>query len=246
MSYQNSLSAAPCNYAPHRRVSSCAYAAASTPRSGPALFALLCQQAGRLGFPLEYFDSQNEAMLRERTRQTGDDPAIYVSKLLSLRPSQSSGSGTKLHFGDLPHFVEMQSPVLSLGKDKPVILLVRRGEVAQAVSFALATQTGRWLGLPGFPIPIERQAEYDAELIYRALHSFRSDNAKWRIYLALKQCRVLELSYETLVDDCAGTFEKIAGFLDVDLLPPQLGKVELPRQETSVNQIWQQRYLEEA
>ena len=141
---------------------------------------------------------------------------------LSTRP-RTGPSVIARHFPD-PHFV-----------------WIRRDDItAQAVSFAKATQTGRWhyLAPHGLrPAPIYDHRQIDALISELAAH-----DAAWDGWFAANEIEPFTVRYEDLVADPNGVTRRVLEFLEIDSTRVPIAELTV-RMGDSVNAEWLCRYL---
>lgn len=140
-------------------------------------------------------------------------------------------------YGIMVHHNQL-TPSLALppAKRYAYIHLYRGDVVAQAVSWNIASQTGRW---HSYHSP-KREAVYDPEGISFAVNRINQDNEDWSNWLKDKS-PVLKLSYETLAADYTRGTMKVLEFLGLPkvAVAPPLSKVGI-----GLNVEWAERWKE--
>lgn len=217
---------------------------ATTPRSGSSLFAFLCRQAGAYGFPLEYYTAINAAVIKRRVVTVDDSLPAYTAALTKLRTSENGIFGFKLHFDEMPAFMDAGGLDLPMLKNAYVVLLDRRDRLGQAISLIIAAKTNQWIDLPGYRMAAEGEPVYDRQVIVNVMAKLDYQYEQWRASLAQLGYPVLSLAYEDVVADCEGVFRSLADFLGISEVPkPSLDAVEINRQDNPCKQEWKMRFL---
>lgn len=194
----------------------------------------------RFGFPLEY---ANPGLLGDWKKQLKTrDMKDTLQELMLRRTSQNGVFGIKMHYVQCRQFGGYRA-IRELFPKPFFVLLSREDALAQAVSWALAAQTGEWIHGQE---KVSEAPRYDFNDINWRLRRVLVDTAAWRYLLTSNGCIFLELRYETLLNDIPETIQKIASHMDVDL-----GRAILPdqpstsRQGKAINKEWRKRFLEE-
>jgi len=216
------------------------YAILSTPRSGSSMLAMALWRTGRLGAPLEYFNYVSW-MLQMSGRLGAADLGGYVRKLVAARTSANGVFGFKAHTDHI-RFLLLANMWRPLAVTK-LVRIYRRDRLAQAVSLAVAGQTGRYSSLDaGQGV----EPKYSAAAVRSALDYLAQTDAVWEALAKQLQMPVLTVEYERLVEAEDDVVAEILAFID----PPKGGApVEgLPRFERQANQLnaaWAARFKAE-
>jgi LPS sulfotransferase NodH len=214
------------------------YAICSTPRSGSHLLGQLLYGTGRMGCPLEYFNSGNIVHWQERAARAGAKDLVRF--LVAIRTSPNGCFGLKAHF---PHLKTLARHI-SLNDFVTAyahIHIVRRDLLAQAISFARAEQTGEWISRG----PASgRTAVYDRRLIRRCLIEIARQNASWGCFFHAFGLRPLVVEYEALAADPPQVVRQVATFIGVDL-PPEASDPRTSRQRDTESESWRDRFIGE-
>jgi trehalose 2-sulfotransferase len=114
--------------------------------------------------------------------------------------------------------------------------------VAQAVSWAKATQTGVWYDhLSRRPAA---RAVFDFDEIERLLREVADHNKPWQLWFAANQIEPLAIRYEDLASDQLEGTQRALAFLGLEL-PAGLPIVEQTRrQRDALNDEWIKRFRE--
>ncbi len=115
---------------------------ASTPRCGSHMLGHTLHETGAFGFPLEY---ANPANLREWKRRIEMESTEEVIRELTQRRTSPNGVfGIKLHYTHI-NVLGGFDGVQALFPEAYYVLLSRKDVLKQAVSLAIAKQTGVWI-----------------------------------------------------------------------------------------------------
>lgn len=214
------------------------YLLATTPRSGSHFLGTLLRASGTMGFPLEYFHPGNLATWRRQAQAAGH--ADVLSFLESIRTSGNGCFGVKAHYPQLPIVLGVV-PLERLVSDWRILHLRRRDVVAQAVSLAVAGQTGSWIAGSAQ----QAEPEYRFEDIDRGLRQLVAEEAGWQHFFAVHDLRPLELVFEDVLADRGHALQEIAGWLGV-VPPSEVPGPVTERQGDDLNARWQAQFLEDA
>ena len=216
------------------------YAIASTPRSGSTYLCHRLWARGVLGAPHEYFNYK-AAMLQMAARVGAQDIDQYVRRLLALRTSPNGVFGFKAHRDQFELVV--MADLLRFFPGLRFIRIDRDDRLAQAVSLALAEQTGHW----SFWQRWARAPAYDATHIRGCLDRLDRAAEQWDALFARERIEPVCVRYEDLAEDAEATVDQILHRLDVP--SPGAPRVSLPpceRLSGSLNREWIERYRREA
>lgn len=208
----------------------------STPRSGSTF---LCDlfRLNDLCMPHEYFQaSEYLPLLADRwgciTDEHLDEPA-YAARLVRHRASPQGWLGINLHGEHLPVFQRFEDHFA--GVETCHVFVRRRNLIAQAVSYAIALQTGRWSSAftaRGKPL-------YRFDDILRCIDRIGRQNAACEAYLASHGITAIEMAYEDLAADPAGQFARLAVLPEGAALRTDTA---LRRQSSALNAEWIARF----
>lgn len=125
----------------------------------------------------------------------------------------------------------------------PIFVLIERDDVlAQAVSWAMALQTGQWKSTQE---SARETLEFDFEVIDSRIDSILAENASFKAFFARNDCHVEYVHYEQLRADPEKVVAELAGALDLEHTTYHPDRVNIAPQRSSVNAEWKDRYLEE-
>jgi LPS sulfotransferase NodH len=165
---------------------------------------------------MEYFNF-HAIMLEQVLRWQVTRLDVYVSTLLQRRTGPNGVFGVKCHF-DQFHFLANVSGQFRRFKPARLIYVEREDAVAQAVSLAMALQTGQWDSFA----EREREPVYDRSQIEQALQQIESAKAAWRRALAVSPVGFFEARYEALCADPERLVREVLAFLKIEGPPGAL------------------------
>ncbi len=224
------------------------YLIATTPRCGSHFLGHMLWSTGDCGVPLEYL---NPANLAEWKRLTGttDIPDCFAA-LFQRRTSSNGRFGVKAHW---PH-------LRALGRGEEVqdilpfdraILIYRRNRLAQAVSYAIAKQTGQWIS----EMDPETTPSYSYATILDHAVKLRRQNDAWKRFFRGRMGSMseqittsprLSIAYEDFLADRAAIFGQIYSLItDAPFDPGRLPDDQTEKQRSSLNREWQDRFRTE-
>jgi len=119
----------------------------------------------------------------------------------------------------------------------------RRDEVRQAVSLWRAIQTQAWRSDGGRP---ERPARYSFHAIDHLLNRLRADDRAWQRYFGRQSVVPLEIVYEDMAEDLAGSVRAVLRRIGIDCAGVEVATPELRRQADERSEEWVERYRGEA
>lgn len=216
------------------------YAICSTPRSGSHFLGHLMKARIKAGHPLEYFHNKHFEVWQKR-RESSKHTHI-LPYLESIRTTQNGVFGIKIHFGNL-NTLEQHISIRELINTYKFVYVLRKNALAQAVSYAKASQTGAWIS----GMPEVRKPSYDRLLILEKLRDIYRDNASWECLFSLYQVDFHKVYYEDLVENTNQRLQNVAKFLNLEASDDAVTQETLlPKQQSdSINQEWIERFLTE-
>jgi LPS sulfotransferase NodH len=126
------------------------------------------------------------------------------------------------------------------------IWMRRRNHVEQAVSWAIACQTGFWTQTREKKLEPRTPPKFDFKVIDEWCKRIAAHEAGWENYFRENQIEPLVLCYEDLVASHRAAAERVLEFLglpippDMEIPPPTVEK-----QATRISEQWATRYLEQ-
>ncbi|HEX9994558.1 MAG TPA: Stf0 family sulfotransferase [Acidimicrobiales bacterium] len=222
------------------------YLLCAMPRSGSSLLSEALAALGCLGTPIEYFDRTGAyAWLTERWGCP--DLRAYVDLLHRRRRSAGGVFGAKVHW------FQVRELAAGLGVDEPAairavfprcrfVYLHRRDRDRQAVSWAVARQTGWWSDGAGVYTGARPVPSYRFELVEECRRDLEAGEAAWRALFAAAGARPLEVAYEDLVASLGPSVAEVAAFLGERVDPAAVPPPRLRRQADGLSEEMVERY----
>ena len=214
------------------------YIVAAQPRSGSHLLCQLLYHTRQAGCPLEYFHKRHWDAWCQRCRKT--NPNLVLSVILRRRTSPNGIFGCKMHWAQFRFFVK-------LGLEKrfhgaKFVYLTRDDVLGQAISHALAVQTGQWTSLHA---STKKQPVYSFEAVNRSLSLILEERRMWEAFFARAGIAPLRLTYESLVGNKRDAIARLLKYLAIDYTVTDEGLESIPLavQRTDINDEWRQRFL---
>ncbi len=211
---------------------------ASTQRCGSHMLGHALYQTGKFGYPLEYANGANLSQWKKLLRMT--DFHQVMAELQRKRTSPNGVFGIKVHHRQLKQFGGFQK-LEAMFPDAYYVMLSRHDVLAQAVSQAIARQTGVWISGQK---PVRDDPSYSFEDIHDCLRANLLDTASWRYVLSASGANYMELSFDQVRMDLRGSIQRIADFMDVEVGDIPLEPVT-DKQGSPLNQEWRERFLAE-
>lgn len=209
-------------------------------RSGSNLLAAALTSTRVLGVPVEPFSFPDiERVARVWQARTLREFALRV---IDTGTTSNGVFGVKLSAAQLFHLAR-ERVLADLLADPLYVLVTRRDTVAQAVSFTIADQTGRWTSDGSSGV----EPTYDPVAISKALHWIAQSQSAFETYFAMMDIQPLRLVYEDFVDGIDNAVASIAAALGV--VEPVVVRpegIKTLRQATSLNYQFRRRFLEDA
>lgn|SRR5690606_1980027 len=215
---------------------------ASTARSGSHMLGHALFATRGFGFPLEYFNPANFARWKAilGTKNVVDT----LQKLFGIRTSENGVFSLKIHYPQLAVIGGFRN-LLQLFPDAYYVFLKRDDLVKQAVSYALALQTGIWISGQD-PIGNARP-EYNFELIHKCLGKIVRENSRWIYAFQTHGISYKEIEFGQIKNDIKDAILEIADYAGVNIRPSMTESIhKTSEQGGDLNASWVRRYLEEA
>jgi trehalose 2-sulfotransferase len=182
---------------------------ASTPRCGSHMLGHALASTGLMGVPFEY---ANPANLAEWARRLGTASSEATLQAVMQRRTTPNGIfAIKAHYSHCKT-LGGAARFLAHWPNLKVVQLCRTDLLRQAISYAVARQTGVWIDGQEAE---QDQAGYDPRLIAECLDDIAMQNARWISAFAAAGITPLTVSYGDAVDDLAGTVSRIARHVGV-------------------------------
>jgi LPS sulfotransferase NodH len=214
------------------------------------------RQAGR---PKQFFLEKFEA---DYGAKHGLDPAKdyagYVRGIISAKTTSNEVFGFKLMSWYLDDFLSRLRATRAFGDAGTgdlkllrnafprlqFVHVIRRHKLRQALSTARALQTGLWKVQKGKTI--QREPEFDAELIEQCLKEGQRQEKAWECFFQRIGVNPFRVEYEKLCQDYEGTIRAVLDFLRISL--PRRTRIGAPvtvRQADDISRAWEERFVAE-
>ena len=214
---------------------------ATSPRCGSHYLGHLLRSTGQFGAPLEYFA---EARLKDWRQYLNviSDQAVF-DYLFRYRTSPNGWFSVKAHWPQFSWFMRNnRDPRL---KNIAVwIRLIRDDVVAQAVSWALAASSGKWISFRHEA----NMPDYSFDAIHAALISLRKEQRAWQLLFSkIPQERQITMYYDDVV---ANPSLAVADILDLAGIGRSTAsdatfKWHPQAQRSVTNDLWIERFTDE-
>lgn len=193
----------------------------STPRSGSTILAEAMFRTGRMGYPDEFFnnDQNNKGdraltIYEENYRKVG---AIsypdYCEKLAAHYQSPNGVHSVKMHF---QHFRQaLRSGYFLRPVQRFFVFIHREDAAAQAASLAIAMRTQKWNSR--MKSAVEGEIEIPDELLARVYRDLVFDNLRWQAFLKMFNTPYISLEYNEIAADVGAAVARIADHAGIEL-----------------------------
>jgi LPS sulfotransferase NodH len=232
-----------------------AYIIASVQRSGTHLLCSILRSTGIAGSPGEHFLSKPGETWEKRW----DAPSrvTYVQNVFRQNTAANGVFGTVVMWSyfermlqmlqEIPEYQNLTGSQLlaAVFSNPKYIWLRRRNHVEQAVSWAMACQTGIWSQQAEKMTQPRNTPKFDVKVIDEWCSRIAAHDQGWANYFCENQIEPLVLFYEDVVASHRIAADRVLEFLELPF-PPGL-KIPPPIVEKQANQIsheWTARYLE--
>jgi LPS sulfotransferase NodH len=225
------------------------YLLCGTPRTGSTLLCSLLASTDVAGRPESYFREPDKGMWAERFGlSVGDDgavdPAAFVAGAVRRGSTANGVFAARVMWGSLDPLVAGLDRHGSKRSDLEVleaalgplrfVHLRRRDVRSQAVSWARAEQSGYWQ--QGDEVRAEPRLDLDQ--IDDLLRTIDEHEAAWRAWFSAEGVDPLEVDYESVVSDPAGTVRSILGWIHVRPPADWVPRPAHRRQADGTNADW--------
>ena len=235
------------------------YAVCTIPRSGSNLLTDGLRATSRAGVPKQFFLPKFEARYGAQHRlDPAADYAGYVRGIVDAKTTSNEVFGFKLMSWYLDDFLarlretrafrDMGTGDLDLLQNifprLRFVHIFRSHKLRQALSTARALQTGLWKVQKGKAI--QREPQFDAELIQQCLKEGQRQEEAWECFFQRIGVNPFRVEYEKLCQDYEGTIRAVLDFLRISL--PRRARIGPPmtvRQSDEISRAWEERFLAE-
>ena len=235
------------------------YVVCAVPRSGSNLLTDGLHATRQAGRPKQFFFAKFEA---DYGAKHGLDPAKdyagYVRGIISAKTTSNEVFGFKLMSWYLDDFLSRLRATRAFGDAGTgdlkllrnafprlqFVHVVRRHKLRQALSKARAVQTGLWKVQKGKTI--QREPQFDAELIEQCLKEGQRQEKAWECFFQRIGVNPFRVEYEKLCQDYEGTIRAVLDFLRISL--PRRTRIGPPvtvRQADNISRAWEERFVAE-
>ncbi len=229
------------------------YIIGSVQRSGTHLLCSILRSTGA-GSPDEYFFSKRGQTWEERWGTSSR--AAYVERIFQRHTTPDGVFGFVAMWTyfdrvvqmlqEIPAYRNLNGPqLLAAVFNRPkYIWMRRRNHVQQAVSWAIALQTGVWAKKTGEKLQSGTRPRFDFDAIDDLYNRIVANEAGWANYFRENHIEPLVLFYEDVVASNRDAAERVLDFLGVpfphafEIAPPTVQK-----QGTQLSEEWAASYL---
>ena len=221
------------------------YIIASTQRSGTHLLCSILRSTGIAGSPDEFFLSKPEETWEKRWGAPSRDG--YLARVLQDNTGTNGVFGAVVMWNYFERMLQMLQEIPAyknldgaqvlaavFGNPK-YIWMRRRNRVEQAVSWAMACQTGVWAQKVGVSSQPDTTPKFDFKVIDEWCNRIAAHEANWTNYFRENQIEPLVLYYEDVVARHRATAKRVLEFLALPL--PHRMEIPAPAVEKQANEI---------
>ncbi|MEW6436077.1 MAG: Stf0 family sulfotransferase [Pseudomonadota bacterium] len=211
------------------------YVVCSNPRSGSTYLGFLAKSTGKLGVPCEWLRGDGGAASLDYENYTQDE-SEQVHYVLTDGKTPNGVYGLKM----FPEHFDMRTETC-WAESLPqlhYVHLVREDIIGQAISLAIARQTGSYVK----ETPESHEAVYDRTLILNCLRFIAAGEARWRMFFAINKIRPLEITYSRLLENPQREISRIAEVVGVRNAKINRSKFLPTPQRTLRNDLWRKRF----
>jgi trehalose 2-sulfotransferase len=230
------------------------YVIASIQRSGTHLLCSILRSTGIAGSPAEHFLSKPGENWEKRWGSPSR--AAYVQRVLQQNTAADGVFGTVVMWSYFERMLQMLQEIPAYGNlngaqllaavfHKPkYIWMRRRNHVEQAVSWAMACQTGVW-AQKAEEKPLPRTIpKFDFKVIDEWCNRIAAHEAGWENYFRENQIEPLVLFYEDVITSRHAAAKRVLEFLGLPFSPGmKLPSPAVEKQATRISEEWAACYL---
>jgi trehalose 2-sulfotransferase len=230
------------------------YIVASVQRSGTHLLCSILRSTGVAGSPEEYFLSRPGETWEERWG--APSRGAYVERVLRQKTGANGVFGTVVMWSYFERMLRMLQEIpayenfngaqlLAAVFNKPkYVWMRRRNHVEQAVSWAIACQTGIWTQKGEEKSQPGAVPKFDFKVIDEWCNRITAHDDGWSNYFRDNQIEPLILFYEDVVASHRAAAERVLEFLTLPFSPAmQIPRPAVEKQATRISEEWVARYL---
>lgn len=241
-----------------------AYIVCATPRSGSTLLCDLLSQTGVAGHPNSFYRQESVADFAAEWGVTLGEGVDFERRYLAAAIKAGTGDshilGLRVMWPSMPYLLEQLGRLfpnqttdtgrIAAAFGTPVYIhLQRKDRVAQAISRAMAEQSGLWHrhadGSERERVGEHRVPQYDGAQLERYIAEAGDDEAHWHRWFDASGLTPFELTYEELSADPTTALAKILGALGKDPDIARRVTVQTARLADATSREWATRYARE-
>lgn len=212
---------------------------ASSERSGSHLLGQSLGVTGCFGDPLEYMQPTHIKRWKDILGAGSAREAMHA--LQDRRTSPNGVFAIKMHYSHLRALGGMRA-LKDVFPGPHFVVLRRRNTLKQAVSYAVARESGLWIA----DAPDSESLSYRGDLIEWALAYSLREHANWRFDVLNSGLPMLDVDHEDVIADVPAAIDQIARFTGVDVPSEEIPEAPVTRKQSStINGEWLARYLRE-
>jgi LPS sulfotransferase NodH len=230
------------------------YIVASVQRSGTHLLCSILRSTGIAGSPEEHFLSKPGETWEERWG--APSRVAHVERVLRQNTGANGVFGTVVMWSYFERMLQMLQEIpayknvdgaqllAAVFHEPKYIWLRRRNHVEQAISWAMACQTGVWTQKAEEKSQTRAIPKFDFKVIDEWCNRIVAHDEGWANYFRENQIEPLIVFYEDVVASHCVTAERVLKFLglpfppDMEMPPPAVEK-----QATRISKEWAARYV---
>ena len=221
------------------------YIVASVQRSGTHLLCSILRSTGMAGSPEEHFLSKPGETWEQRWGAPSRE--AYVERVLQQNTGPNGVFGAVVMWSyfermlqmlqEIPEYKDLTgAQLLEAVFCKPkYIWMRRRNRVEQAVSWAMASQTGVWSQTVGAQPRPQATPKFNFKILDEWYNRIAAHETGWANYFRDNQIEPLVLCYEDVVACYQAAAERVLEFLAVP--PPHRIEIPTPAVEKQANEI---------
>jgi trehalose 2-sulfotransferase len=230
------------------------YVVASVQRSGTHLLCSILQSTGIAGSPGEHFLSKPGETWEKRSG--APSRVAYLQQVLRQNTAANGVFGTIVMWSYFERMLQMLQEIpaykslngaqllAAVFREPKYIWMRRQNHVEQAVSWAMACQTGVWTQKAQEKSQPRAVPTFDFKVIDEWCNRIRAHDEGWANYFRENQVEPLVLFYEDVVASHRAAAERVLKFLGLSF-PPEM---EIPppvveKQANRISEEWAACYL---
>ncbi len=231
------------------------YIIASVQRSGTHLLCSILRSTGIAGSPEENFLSKPGETWEKRWATPSRD--AYVQRVLRQNTAANGVFGTVVMWSyfdrmlqmlqEIPEYKDLDgAQLLAAVFNKPKYIWMRRqNQVEQAVSWAMACQTGAWTQKSEDKSQSHTTPKFDFKVIDEWCKRIAAHDESWANYFRENQIEPLVLFYEEVIASHRAAAERVLEFLGLPFPPGfEIPAPAVEKQATRISKDWAARYLQ--